>query len=125
MFIPKYINNTDEGVKFCDSYSISYTRSSDNQLTITNPPDISYNPKFNQLETIARKINGFVVDHPNCFLNDRGHLIVTFSPYDGELRDSEQKKLRRKGYDIRRCDYDLYGHGTVTYVMAELVSPLD
>ena len=52
-------------------------------------------------------------------------MIVTFSPYDGELKEKEQIKLRRKGYDIRLSDYDLYGYGTKTYVMAELVSPLD
>ena len=77
------------------------------------------------MEAIARKIDGFVVDHPNCYLNNLGQLIVTFSPYDGELRHEDQVKLRRKGYDLRLCDYDLYGYGTKTYVMAELVSPLD
>lgn len=123
--IPEYINNIPEGVKFCDRYNISYIVSSDNKLNVTNPPDITYHDKFHQLEAIARKIDGFVVDHPNCFLNSLGQMIVTFSPYDGELTEKEQIKLRRKGYDIRLCDYDLYGYGTKTYVMAELVSPLD
>ncbi len=125
MHIPEYINNTEEGVRFCDRYKIPYTVSPDNQLVITNPPDIAYREKFHQLETIARKIDGFVVDHPNCFLNNLGQLIVTFSPYDGELTEKEQIKLRRKGYDFRLCDYDLYGFGTKTYVMAELISPLE
>ena len=125
MFIPEYIHNIEEGVKFCDRYNISYTISSDSQLLVANPPDLSYNPKFKTMESIARKIEGFVIDHPNAYLNDQGHLIVTFSPYDGELRESEQKKMRRKGYDIRECEFDLYGYGTKTYVMAELVSPLD
>lgn len=50
---------------------------------------------------------------------------MTFSNYDGELTEEDQKKLRRKGYDIRESGFDLYGSGTTTYVMAELVSPLD
>lgn len=129
MFIPEYIHNINEGLSFCDRYgitcSVNTTSDGKEELVLLNPPDLSYNPKFKTVESIARKIDGFVIDHPNAFLNDQGHLIVTFSPYDGELRESEQKKLRRKGYDIQLCEFDLYGYGTKTYVMAELVSPLD
>ena len=125
MFIPEYNNNTEEGVKFCDRYKISYTVSPDNKLILLNPPDLSYHEKFRSMETLAKKIDGFVADHPNCYLNNLDQLIVTFSPYEGELRPEDQVKLRRKGYDLRLCDYDLYGFGTKTYVMAELVSPLD
>ena len=125
MFISEHINNIEKGVKFCDRYNISYIISVDNRLNLINPPDLSYREKFRSMEVIARKIDGFVVDHPNCYLNNLGQLIVTFSPYDGELTEKEQIKLRRKGYDLRECGFDLYGHGTKTYVMAELVSPLD
>lgn len=124
MHIPEYINNISEGVKFCDRYGISCTISSDNKLNVTNPPDITYHEKFRAMEDAARK-TGITTDHPNCFLTDSGVFVVTFSPYDGELSEEEQRKIRRKGYDIRLCDYDLYGYGTKTYVMAELVSPLD
>lgn len=124
MHIPEYINNIEEGVKFCDRYKIPYTVSSANKLNVTNPPDLTYHEKFRAMEDAARK-TGINTDHPNCFLTDAGVFIVTFSPYDGELREKELIKLRRKDYDIRLCDYDLYGYGTKTYVMAELVSPLD
>ena len=124
MHIPEYINNISEGVKFCDRYGISYTISFDNKLNVTNPPDITYHDKFRAMEDAARKTE-ISTDHPNCFLTDSGVFIVTFSLYDGELTEKDQVKLKRKGYDIRLCDYDLYGYGTKTYVMAELVSPLD
>ena len=68
--IPEYINNTEEGVKFCDRYGILYIVSSDNKLNVTNPPDLSYREKFRSMEAVARKIDGFVVDHPNCYLNN-------------------------------------------------------
>ena len=123
MHIPEYIHNIEEAIRFCERYGISCSVV-DNQLSITEPP-LSYINQFKAMESAAQKLESFVVDHPNCFLNNQGRLIATFSPYDGELREEEQKKLKRKGYDLRLCDYDLYGHGTKTYVMAELVSPLD
>ena len=128
MHIPEYINNTDEGVKFCDRYGIPYsvntTATGTVELNLINLPDISYHAKFRAMEDTVRKI-GFGTDHPNCFLTDAGVFIVTFGNYDGELTDEVRKKMKRKGYDMRPCEYDLYGYGTKTYVMAELVSPLD
>ena len=123
VFIPEYIHNIDEAIRFCERYGISYSVI-DNQLSITEPP-LLYITQFKTMEAAAQKLESFVVDHPNCFLNNQGQLIVTFSPYDGELTEKEQAKLRRKGYYLRECGFDLYGFGTKTYVMAELVSPLD
>ena len=135
MFIPEYIHNIDEGVLFCERYGISCSVV-DNQLNITNPPDLSYRSQFTTMTEVAWKC-GFETDHPNCFLTDNGYLLVTFSNYpsnhmkvqnegcEAEFTEADAKKLRRKGYDIRQCGFDLYGFGTKTYVMAELVSPLD
>ena len=123
MFISDYIHNIEEGVRFCRRYGITCSIA-DGKLAVTAPPE-SFHKQFSVMTEIAGKIDHFSADHPNCFLSDRGYLIVTFSNYDGELTDSDRKKLRRKGFDIRESGYDLYGFGTTTYVMAALVSPLD
>ena len=140
MFISNYIHNIAEGISFCSRYGIScsviYHSDGTEELVLTNLPNLSYHNQFTTMIDIARKV-GFEPDHPNCFLTDSGHLLVTFSNYpnnhmkvqnegcEAEFAEGDTKKLKRKGYDLRACDYDLYGYGTKTYVMAELVSPLD
>ena len=123
MFISDYIHNIEEGVRFCHRYGITCSVE-DGKLKVKNP-SMSFRKRFSEMTEAAGKNDHFSTDHPNCFLSDCGDLIVTFSNYDGELTDSDRKKLRRKGFDIRESGYDLYGFGTTTYVMAALVSPLD
>ena len=123
MFTQAYINNHEEAIRFCDRYNIPCTMQ-DGILSVTEPP-LSCHAKFAEMQEVAMSLEGFQTDHPNCYLSNNGHLIVTFSNYDAKLTEASVKKARRKGYDIRESGFDLYGHGTTTYVMAELVSPLD
>ncbi len=128
MLVSSYIHNVTEGERFCNRYGIAYSittgENGEDELIVQNHPSIDYREQYATMKDAVRKI-GFGTDHPNCFLTDSGVLIVTFSNYDGELIEDDRKKLRRKGYDIQECEYDLYGFGTKTYLMAELVSPLD
>ena len=128
MLVSSYIHNVTEGERFCNRYRISYSvitgENGEDELIVQNQPSIDYREQYTAMKEAVRKI-GFGTDHPNCFLTDSDVLIVTFSNYDSELTEDDRKKLRRKGYDLRECEFDLYGFGTKTYVMAELVSPLD
>ena len=123
MFVSGYVRNIEEGVRFCERYGISCSVVDGNLLAMN--PSTDYYEKLAVMEKEVRKLGHLYPDHTNCYLSDSGNLIVTFSNYDGEVTEEDQKKLRRKGYDIRESGFDLYGSGTTTYVMAELVSPLD
>ena len=122
MFIPALIHNLSEAIGFCERYGIPYSIQ-EGKLDIPEPPE-SFFDKYSEMEKAAYNA-GFITDHTNCFLTEAGYLLLTFSPYDGKLTEAAQKKIRSKGYDLRESGFDLYGYGTTTYVMAELVSPLD
>lgn len=128
MYIANYVHNINEGARFCERYGIScrviQDANGEEKLDVIDPP-LAYNETFKAMENAAGKLENFCTDHPNCFLNDDGILIVTFSIYDGELTEADRKKLRRMGYDLRESGFDLYGFGTKTFVMAELISPLE
>lgn len=123
MYISAYVKNIEEGVRFCARYGITCSVV-DGELVVKNP-SVEYYKQFAAMEEALRKKSHLYPDHPNSYISDKGVFILTISPYDGELTEEDQKKLRRKGYDIRESGFDLYGSGTTTYVMAELVSPLD
>lgn len=123
MFVSGYVKNVEEGVSFCERYGISCSVV-DGELMVLKPP-FSYYEQYKAMEKAARNLEGFGTDHPNSYISDSGNLIVTFSDYNAVLTEEGRKKMRRKGYDLRESGFDLYGSGTTTYVMAELVSPLD
>ncbi len=123
MFIPGYIRNIEEALGFCRHYGISC--SVEDGKFVTDEIPESYFTQYKTMLEAAEKLDNFSTDHPNCFLSEKGNLLVTFSNYDGELTEEDREKMRRKGYDMRESGFDLYGAGTKTYVMAKLVSPLD
>lgn len=98
MYISEYIKNIEEGMHFCERYRITCSVSSDAHLVVTEPP-LSYLEKYHAMEIAAQKLEGFVVDHPNCFLSDAGNFIVTFSSFDGELTEDGRKKQLLANYN--------------------------
>lgn len=88
MFIAEYIHNIEEAVRFCERYGISYALT-DGEFSV-NKPSSDFLAKFTAMEDAARQLEGFVTDHPNCFLSDAGDFIVTFSNYDGELTEKNR-----------------------------------